>query len=87
MKFGFPERCFKTHDFDFGKTGIFDEPQLDMLSALLTMAFYPNVYCHKGKTKVIFTTVVIYFVIFIILNFRILKNKLLLILKLLLIII
>lgn len=56
MKFGFPECCFKVQNFDFGRTGIFDEPQLDMLSALLTMAFYPNIYCHTGKTKVIFIT-------------------------------
>lgn len=52
IKFGFPKCCFETQYFDFGKTGIFDEPQLDMLPALFTMAFYPNIYRYKGKRKV-----------------------------------
>ncbi|XP_060872405.1 ATP-dependent RNA helicase A-like [Metopolophium dirhodum] len=52
LKFGFPQCCFKTENFDFGKTGIFDEPKLDMVSALLVMAFYPNIYVHKEKRKV-----------------------------------
>lgn len=53
MKGGFPKCCFEIHDFDFGKTGIFNEPQLDMLSALLAMAYYPLVYCYKERRKVI----------------------------------
>lgn len=52
IRFGFPECCFKVHNFDFGKTGIFDEPQLDMIAGLLTMAFYPNIYLHLEKRKV-----------------------------------
>uniref|UniRef100_A0A2H8TI45 RNA helicase n=1 Tax=Melanaphis sacchari TaxID=742174 RepID=A0A2H8TI45_9HEMI len=52
LKFGFPKRCFKTKYFDFGKTGISDDLQLDMLSALLVMAFYPNIYVHREKCKV-----------------------------------
>lgn len=61
---GFPDQCFEKQNFDFGKTGIFDEPQLDMFPALLTMAFYPNIYCHKEKRKVfcmatlIFTSII-----------------------------
>lgn len=53
MSFGFPKLCFKTQDFDFGKTGVVEEPQLDLIPALLTMAFYPNVYHYKAKRKVI----------------------------------
>jgi len=41
--------------FDFGKTGIFDEPQLDIISALLVMGFYPNIFLHKDKRKVTLT--------------------------------
>ncbi|CAI6360148.1 unnamed protein product [Macrosiphum euphorbiae] len=52
LKFGFPKCCFETENFDFGKTGISDEPKLDMVSALLVMAFYPNIYVHKEKRKV-----------------------------------
>lgn len=52
LKFGFPKCCFETEHFDFGKTGITDEPKLDMVSALLVMAFYPNIYVHKEKRKV-----------------------------------
>ncbi|XP_060853737.1 dosage compensation regulator-like isoform X2 [Rhopalosiphum padi] len=52
LKFGFPKCCFKSEHFDFGKTANSDEPQLDMLSALLVMAFYPNIYVHKEKRKV-----------------------------------
>lgn len=52
MNFGFPKSCFKMQDFDFGKTGV-KEPQLDLIPALLTMAFYPNIYLYKEKRKVI----------------------------------
>lgn len=41
-----------TKYFDFGKTGISNEPHLDMVSALLVMAFYPNIYAYKAKRKV-----------------------------------
>lgn len=59
MKFGFPKCCFEMQDFDFGITGIFDKSQLDMLPALLTMAYYPLVYCYKEKRKVICIFIVI----------------------------
>ncbi|KAL5233320.1 hypothetical protein ACI65C_000730 [Semiaphis heraclei] len=52
LKVGFPKCCFETEHFDFGKTGICDEPKLDMVSGLLVMAFYPNIYVHKEKRKV-----------------------------------
>lgn len=52
IQLGFPKCCFKVHPFDFGKTGKFDEPQLDMLAGLLTWAFYPNIYRHEEKRKV-----------------------------------
>lgn len=55
LKFGFPKCCFETKNFDFGKTGISDEPKLDMISALLVMAFYPNIYVHEKKRKVTLT--------------------------------
>jgi len=54
IKIGFPEICFERQRFDFGKTGIDDEPQLDVISAILTMGFYPNVCYHKEKRKVTF---------------------------------
>lgn len=54
IKIGFPEICFDRQRFDFGKTGIHDEPMLDVISAILTMGFYPNVCYHKEKRKVIF---------------------------------
>lgn len=52
LRFGFPKRCFKMEHFDFGKTGISDDPQLDIISALLVMGFYPNIFLHKDKRKV-----------------------------------
>ncbi|CAI6362148.1 unnamed protein product [Macrosiphum euphorbiae] len=52
IKIGFPEMCFQIQTFDFGKTGICDEPLLDVVSAILTMGFYPNVCYHKEKRKV-----------------------------------
>jgi hypothetical protein len=52
MSFGFPKSCFEMQDFDFGKTGVV-EPQLDLIPALLTMAFYPNIYSYKENRKVI----------------------------------
>ncbi|XP_050427766.1 dosage compensation regulator [Adelges cooleyi] len=52
IKLGFPEECFETQRFDFGKFGVYDEPLLDVISAILTMAFYPNVCYHKEKRKV-----------------------------------
>ncbi|CAH1726470.1 unnamed protein product [Aphis gossypii] len=52
LRFGFPKRCFKTKHFDFGKTGISNEPQLDIISALLVLGFYPNIFLHKDKRKV-----------------------------------
>jgi len=45
--------CFEKKRFDFGKSGIYDEPILDVISAILTMGFYPNVCYHKEKRKVI----------------------------------
>ncbi|XP_025425468.1 ATP-dependent RNA helicase A-like isoform X1 [Sipha flava] len=51
MSFGFPKSCFEMQDFDFGKTGVV-EPQLDLIPALLTMAFYPNIYSYKENRKV-----------------------------------
>lgn len=44
--------CFEKQTFDFGKSGIYDEPMLDVLSAVLTIGFYPNVCYHKEKRKV-----------------------------------
>jgi len=52
IKIGFPEICFERQRFDFGKTGIYDDPILDVVSAILTMGFYPNVCYHKEKRKV-----------------------------------
>ncbi|XP_022167135.1 dosage compensation regulator [Myzus persicae] len=52
IKIGFPEICFERQRFDFGKTGMDDEPILDVVSAILTMGFYPNVCYHKEKRKV-----------------------------------
>lgn len=52
MKLGFPKSCFNIQDFDFGKTGVVNEPKLDLVPGLLTMAFYPNVYHYKAKSKV-----------------------------------
>ncbi|XP_029345786.1 dosage compensation regulator [Acyrthosiphon pisum] len=52
IKIGFPDICFERHRFDFGKTGMHDEPILDVVSAILTMGFYPNVCYHKEKRKV-----------------------------------
>jgi len=54
IKIGFPEICFEKQRFDFGKIGMHDEPLLDVVSAILTMGFYPNVCYHKEKRKVIF---------------------------------
>lgn len=54
IKIGFPEICFERQRFDFGKTGMYDEPILDVVSAILTMGFYPNVCYHKEKRKVTF---------------------------------
>lgn len=56
MKIGFPEICFEKQTFDFGKTGVYDEPILDLISAILTTGFYPNVCYHKEKRKVIILT-------------------------------
>lgn len=53
IQLGFPKCCFKSQHLDIGKNGTVDEPQLDIIPALLTMAFYPNVYCYKGSHKVI----------------------------------
>ncbi|XP_060872355.1 dosage compensation regulator [Metopolophium dirhodum] len=52
IKIGFPEICFERQRFDFGKTGMHEEPILDIVSAILTMGFYPNVCYHKEKRKV-----------------------------------
>ncbi|XP_050532289.1 ATP-dependent RNA helicase A protein [Daktulosphaira vitifoliae] len=52
VKLGFPEECFEKLRFDFGKSGVYIEPLLDVISAILTMAFYPNVCYHKEKRKV-----------------------------------
>eukprot|EP00102_Acyrthosiphon_pisum_P022829 XP_016660039.1 PREDICTED: dosage compensation regulator-like isoform X3 [Acyrthosiphon pisum] len=51
IKIGFPEICFEKQRFDFG-VEMHDDPLLDVVSAILTMGFYPNVCYHKVKRKV-----------------------------------
>lgn len=60
MKIGFPETCFESQTFDFGKTGLYNEPTLDVISAILTMGFYPNVCYHKEKRKVVFMFILLF---------------------------
>jgi len=46
--------CFERQRFNFGNDGMHDDPILDVISAILTMGFYPNVCYHKEKRKVTF---------------------------------
>lgn len=50
IQLGFPEYCFESSN-DQNTTA--DGTTLDLIPALLTMAFYPNIYHYKGKRKVI----------------------------------
>ncbi|XP_027854548.2 dosage compensation regulator isoform X1 [Aphis gossypii] len=52
IKLGFPEMCFERLRLNFGNDGMHDDPVLDVISAILTMGFYPNVCYHKEKRKV-----------------------------------
>ncbi|KAF0752625.1 dosage compensation regulator isoform X2 [Aphis craccivora] len=51
IKLGFPEMCFERQRFNFGNDEMHDDPVLDVISAILTMGFYPNVCYHKEKRK------------------------------------
>lgn len=53
IQLGFPECCFERHNFDHQNITA-DGTPLDIIPALLTMAFYPNIYYYKGKRKVIY---------------------------------
>lgn len=52
IKLGFPEMCFERQRYNFGNNEMHNDPVLDVISAILTMGFYPNVCYHKEKRKV-----------------------------------
>ncbi|XP_050425485.1 dosage compensation regulator-like [Adelges cooleyi] len=43
---GFPKECYRQPDIDFEHDTAEDSPDLDLLPAILTAGFYPNVCCH-----------------------------------------
>lgn len=52
IQLGFPKCCFEIQNLDDQYTAA-DNSSLDIIPALLTMAFYPNIYHYKGNRKVI----------------------------------
>ncbi|XP_018018357.1 ATP-dependent RNA helicase A [Hyalella azteca] len=49
MQSGFPEETLLPQFFDFHG----DDPQLDLITALITLGYYPNVCYHQDKRKVL----------------------------------
>ncbi|XP_050424039.1 dosage compensation regulator-like isoform X2 [Adelges cooleyi] len=49
----FPRDCMSYVDFDYDKTKGVDDSKLDLLSAILTVGFYPNIGYHLTSNKML----------------------------------